>query len=1096
MAMIRVVPLVLAACAVLVTGGPDRAFAATVPEAQALLEASDYPKAEALARELLAVADSAQGPESLASADAIDVLVRSLWQQRKTKNEETVALAERAVRIRTHEQPRSAKLAGSLYALAVITRINGEYARALALYEDALEIQEAVLPPNDPSVGDTLNGMGTTLHRLGRLEDAERIYRRSIATQSAAHGEDDEKVALVLGNLANVYRDQDRLDEAIQLQEKALAIRERVFGPESREIIANVSGLAVALTSADDRPRARPLFERELALATKHYGENSTVTAQGHQHLAVICELLGDYPAALEHAERAEAIDRGTMGTRHADYGSDLNTLASIRAAMGDLEEARGLYANARAIWSEALGPESPRTAQATANLGRIEHELGNDAVARTLLEEALAVQEAALGKDALEAAFTLSDLCAIALDAGDSAAARASAERALAIRTKHLGAHSPLAAVSMRQLAEVIARTESTAAARDLFARAASTQEKALGPAHPDLAESLAGLAHVLWKQGELDGALDAALRAEKIGRDHLRETARVLPERDALRYDAIRASGSNIALAVTVDRPSPESVRKSWDALVHSRALVLDEVAQRHRTVVGSNDPEVARLATDLDSARRELAHRILRGVSEGGASDSARIEAARRTRDQAERNLAERSQSYRERGAAERIGLDEVLAALPPHSAIVSFAAFVHPDRGAEYLAFVNRVGSDGPLVVGLGSRAAIDSAVARWNRAVRASARASRADEARAARIAHEEGGRLREMVWTPIERRVGHLRRFFLVPDAALHLTSFAALPLDDARFLIDQIETVHYAAAERDLVLAPATRDPAASDRILVVGGPRFDDSIRLAATTTSAPASAVPVRLPGTFALRGALTDCPEFAALRFEPLPGSSREAQVVGSIWKNAKRGPLVRLEASNATEARVKSSAPGCCVLHFATHSFVLDTICRPSKRSPAWTSSGAAGLAAASLLLESGLALAGANHRNAAQEGDEDGILTAEEIAGLDLSDAQWAVLSSCESGAGESVAGEGVFGLRRAFRVAGARTVIMTLWPVDDESARAWIRDLYEERLRHGRSTDEAVCAASRAQLATLRKRGQIAHPFLWGNFVAAGDWR
>jgi CHAT domain-containing protein len=141
------------------------------------------------------------------------------------------------------------------------------------------------------------------------------------------------------------------------------------------------------------------------------------------------------------------------------------------------------------------------------------------------------------------------------------------------------------------------------------------------------------------------------------------------------------------------------------------------------------------------------------------------------------------------------------------------------------------------------------------------------------------------------------------------------------------------------------------------------------------------------------------------------------------------------------------------------------------------------------------LLLSGLALAGANRREEAGPNEEDGIATAEEIAALDLTGTEWAVLSACETGVGEVRAGEGVFGLRRAFQVAGARTLIMSLWSVEDEATREWMRALYEARLRDRRDTAESVRAASLRVLRDRRARGGSTHPFYWGAFVAAGDW-
>jgi CHAT domain-containing protein len=139
---------------------------------------------------------------------------------------------------------------------------------------------------------------------------------------------------------------------------------------------------------------------------------------------------------------------------------------------------------------------------------------------------------------------------------------------------------------------------------------------------------------------------------------------------------------------------------------------------------------------------------------------------------------------------------------------------------------------------------------------------------------------------------------------------------------------------------------------------------------------------------------------------------------------------------------------------------------------------------------------SGLALAGANERAAAGPDDEDGILTAEEIAGLDLRGTDWAVLSACDTGRGRVQFGEGVLGLRRAFQSAGTRTVIMSLWAVEDESARRWMRALYENRVVRRLDTAEAVTQADLEVLRARRAQARSTDPFFWAAFVATGDWK
>jgi CHAT domain-containing protein len=211
-------------------------------------------------------------------------------------------------------------------------------------------------------------------------------------------------------------------------------------------------------------------------------------------------------------------------------------------------------------------------------------------------------------------------------------------------------------------------------------------------------------------------------------------------------------------------------------------------------------------------------------------------------------------------------------------------------------------------------------------------------------------------------------------------------------------------------------------------------------------------------------------------------------------------------VVLLSGSDACEGTFKARASGRRVLHLATHGFFLDGsgdgspapgrgVALPGLAGPrpvrvAWDAAGERPLQ------RSGLALAGANRRAPAGPGDEDGILTAEEIATLDLEGVEWAVLSACDTGRGTIQAGEGVFGLCRAFRLAGTRTVITSLWPVDDRATREWMGALYRARFEGKKDTVAAMAAARLEVLRRRRERGDSTHPFFWAGFVAVGDWR
>jgi CHAT domain-containing protein len=329
------------------------------------------------------------------------------------------------------------------------------------------------------------------------------------------------------------------------------------------------------------------------------------------------------------------------------------------------------------------------------------------------------------------------------------------------------------------------------------------------------------------------------------------------------------------------------------------------------------------------------------------------------------------------------------------------------------------------------------------------------------------------------------------RSALIVPDGALNLLPFAALPMETTRYVVDAGPTIHYLSAERDLV-APASARVGRG--LLAIGGAGYGE---IAADDAARDT--------------GRRSGCGTFDSIGFLPLPAALREAQDVAAFWRTLHGGAateeLSLLTGARASEAAFKRLGPGRRHLHVATHGFFLDESCegrmyggrgvgRLNRAKSKHPEAAARRQLPDNPLLLSGLALAGANRRFAAKPTDEDGILTAEEVAALDLDGVEWAVLSACNTGIGEIKVGEGVFGLRRAFRVAGARTTIMSLWDVEDRAARAWMRPLYEGRLRDKLSTAEAVRHASLTVLRDRRAKRLNTHPFYWAGFVAAGDWR
>ncbi|MFN8179651.1 MAG: CHAT domain-containing tetratricopeptide repeat protein [bacterium] len=1074
---------------------PSPATGRTPADVDALLRASKLREAEALAREVLAARDH-PGADSLAVADALDALVRTLTRLEKTKDPEARRDAERAVAIRERLQGADhPDVAASLVNLATLLRLSAAFDSSRADYERALAIQEKKLGPASSAVGRTLIGYGQLQHRTGHYADARKTFERAEAILRKTDGDESDGVALAMSNVANVLRDQDDFAGSLALQEKALAIREKLLGPDHVQVAAGLAGVGHALVYLGEYAKARAAYERERSIFEKAEGPDGANVAKANSHLAIVLELSGDLGAARACAERSLALQEKQQGSENPEVGSAANALASIDLDAGDYETARAGFERALRIWEKAYGHDHPRVARGMQNLGSAEGELGRLDDARQHLEAALAIQEKVIGPEDMQVASSLYDLASVQERLGRHDEARKSLERAVAIRRSKLGADNPFTALALARLGEVLSDEGQTAPAGDDLAEAVNVLEKWLGRDHPDVATVLASLAVAKYRAGDARTAFATALRAEDVGRRHLELTARVLPERQALRYEAVRASGESLALTIAAAGADPASARDAWDAVIRSRALVLDELASRQRTVVESSDPRIAELAERLRAAREKLARLAVRDFSRSqGVADAHALDEARLAKERAERDLAAKSAPFRHEREAFARGFDQVAAALPERSALVGFVSYDRvladrPQRTRSLLAFVLRGGERTPATLPLGACADVDSAVHRWSRELERSMLDPSTANVAAERAA---GVALRKLVWDPLEAAVGDVERVFFVPDGAVHLVNFAALPVGEREFLVERIPVLHYLGSERDLFAAASEGDPGHG--LLVVDAPNFDRAVAAGGGNAAgggavggvAARAAMPAKIAS---LRGA-PGAADLARLRFDPLPGAQSEGDVVVEAWSTAggwrrwlrrDAGSIVRLSGAAASEAAFKENVRGRRVVHLATHGFVL------APGDDAF---------AANPLLRAGLALAGANVRASVAPGEEDGILTAEEIASLDLRGCEWAVLSACDSGTGEIVDGEGVIGLCRAFRVAGVRTLLLSLWPVEDESARRWIRELYAARLGHGLSTDRAVSAASLACLKALRERGKYPHPFRWASFVAAGDWR
>ncbi|MBI4637618.1 MAG: tetratricopeptide repeat protein [Candidatus Rokubacteria bacterium] len=1062
--------------------------------------------------------ERARDPQRLQAETAMEEARRLNLQVldlvRQERHAAAIPLIERVLeifeRVLGPEHPDAATTLDSLARLHTRT---GNYGRAELLYQRALEMQERRFGPGHPDVATLLDHFAGLYESKGDYKRAEALRQRALGIRERLYGPEHPHVAASLERLGALYQDTGDYKRAEALYQRVLAIRERLLGPAHPHVATALNNLAGLYSDTGDYGRAEALFRRALGIFEERVRgrEGLEHVATALRNLASLYRRKGDYGRAAALSQQALEIVERLVGSEHPQVVDSLESLAEVYRDMGDYGRAEALYQRALGILERAFGPEHRQVSVLLANLAALYQVKGDPGRAAPLLLRALAIVERAFGSDHLDVASVLNNLGALHLTTGDYPRAEPLLQRAVEIRERKLGPEHTDVAGALHTLAALYEAKGEPGRAEALDRRGLDIQERQLGPEHLDVARSLDRLATVYAGQGDVG-------RAEPLYQRALEIRERVLsPEHPDVAFSlarlaALRETSGDVAHAVAL-RERGNDVRERALALVLSvgseeqkRAHLAALDGETSRTVslhAGSapHDPRALRLAlttvlrrkgrvldamTDtlagvrrrllpenralLDewiTARAELAAATLKGPGAGTpGAHRERLAGLAARAEQLEARLS--SGSAEIRAAKEPVTLERVRQAMPPEAALLEIVVYEPFDPRARtrgplrYVVYIVRREGD-PAWVDLGEVAAIERAAADLRAAL------SNPDHGGARRL----GRALDELVMRPIRPLLQGARMLLVSPDSALHLVPFGALVDEGGRYLVERASFI-YLTTGRDLLrLAERTshREPP-----LVAADPDFDDAGSATARAQVAAADRPPA------SRRSA-----DFPGGTFRPLPGTAGEAAALRGLL------PAARVLTRGAATETALKQAEGPLMLHVATHGFFL----ADQRRAEGLVGRDiVAGLEHAPAsppglgenpLLRSGLALAGANRL---RSGDEDGVLTALEAAGLDLAGTKLVVLSACETGVGAVQTGEGVYGLRRALVMAGAESQVMSLWKVADEATRDLMASYYRSLIK-GEGRAEAL---RRAQLETLATADR-SHPFFWAGFIPIGDW-
>jgi CHAT domain-containing protein/tetratricopeptide (TPR) repeat protein len=1044
---------------------PDE-VAALNTKVSELYRVGKYAEAVPFAQRSLAITEKTFGRNHASVAVPLSNLATLYRHQGRYADAEPLCKRSLAIREKALG-PNHPDVASSLSSLADIYQYQSRYADAEPLYKRALAIREKALDPDQLEVAVTLNNLGGMYVAQGRYADAEPLFLRSLAMSEKMMGPDHLAIAGPLDGLANLYQHQGRYADAEPLAQRSLAIKEKTLGPDHLDVDGSLNLLANVYQHQGRYADVEPLLQRSLTIREKALGPDHLDVATALYNLALLYQQLGRFADAEPLVQRSLTIREKAIGTNQPIVADSLNLLAFLYQMKERYAEAELLYQRSLAIKELTLGRTHPGVGAALNNLALLYKDQGRYAEAESLYKQAIAIDEKRHGPGA----GSLNNLAFLYQLQGRYADAEPLYKKSMAIYEKAYGPGHPRVAEMLNNLAHLYQDQGRYADAEPLLQRSLDISEKGPGPNHPNVTATLNNLADLYLAQGRTADALPLTERAIALGRASPAIALPVLYS--AQRENLIPAERAMNASLDVVQRLNQTSAAAAVGKLAVRLAAGDDQLAHLVR-----KDQDLAGEAETLNTA-------ILAEVSkETSKRDTAaeqrirdRLAAVATERASLQKTFAVEFPNYAALSNPLPLTTASIQSLLSDDEALVAFAA--DGDK-TSYVFALTRDGFDWKQIQ-LGT----DVLPQKVN-AFRAGLNVDQIDNTMSTSgmanpfdlgLANE----LYVSLFGPVEALIKDKKQLLVAPSGTLTALPFHLLVTEkpvanvpakladyrDAAWLIKrQAVAVLPSVASLKTLRAFGLKNQA-NKPMIGFGDPIFNPAggSRDGSRNVTKSAARNLNTGPYTEYWQGAAIDRSKLA-LGLSQLPDTAVEltsiAQKIGAPASDIHLG-------QGANETAVKRAVlSDYRIVYFATHALVAGDV---------------KGLAEPSIVLSI-----------PSRPSDlDDGLLTASEVAQLKLN-ADWVVLSACNTIAGNKPGAEALSGLARSFFYAGARALLVSHWAVDSAAATRLTTSTFEI-LKSDPNLSRAE-ALRQAMLGYLNDESspQNAYPALWGPFALIGE--
>jgi CHAT domain-containing protein/Flp pilus assembly protein TadD len=1019
----------------------------------------EYAKADKKAKEALDTYETAYGKESIDYAMALSNAASIYSGANNAKEslrmlEESIGIFKKASKTETPEYINALdNLAGRHADL-------GEYEKAEKEYTEIILLREKVQGKDHVDVGNSLFNFANFESKRGNYTEAEKMLNQSYEIHVKNLGENNVQCAKIKQVLADVYASTGRYTKAETTYDQCAGIFGKTIGKLHPEYAIYLGNRGLFYYRKGDYENAQKYIDQALAIHYDTYGNESEKNIPLFTNLGLVEMARHNYKESEKLFTWCANKTKETLGDKHPDYAVALNSLAQLYYELGNYPKSQELYENALALRKDIYGDKHQEYAISLNNLGTVymarafatkDVKERNDLslTAAVQFKKALTIDSVVYGGNNIEISGNLNNLAEAYRLRNESGKAEKLYLQCLTIEQNYLGTKNLKSAVTLHNLALLYTGMNDFDKAEKCANNSVDMFSAKLGNMCPQAAGVISTLAYIQDLKGENGQARSSYHTALLIQQRELKRNFTFLSEEEKEKYLASIVHTQNYfnAFALKIKSEDKSIVEDVYRGEIENKGMLLRSSTRMKTAVLTSGNANLIEMYAKWIDMKEQLSALYATPI-ENRISD---VEVLENQVNQLEKNLIEGSSEIRSAIAETSISSFDVKSKLLPTQAAVEFIRFSKENTTGQevYGAIILRKEYKYPEMIELCTAAAIDSVLGTHA-----------ANNLAYVNALYDANGKLYQTVWAPLEKYLADINEVFYSPTGSLHKISFSSLRSGEGTYVANKYQLHALNSTAAIVSLSPVPLDPAKST-LVMFGGVKY---------STDQTKNEVWKYLPGTLTEANDIKKAVSKSGMQASSFTGTEATEKTLKDL--DGKKSPEL---------------------LHVATHGFFFGDPEETKKQihvEEAESVDFRGGSRGTKTLVEntnplmrSGIVLAGANDIwNENNKAEEDGVLTAYEVSLLNLQNTKLAVLSACETGLGDIKGSEGVYGLQRAFRIAGVKQLIISLWQVPDKETEEFMVSFYTNLVKV-KNTNQAF------EMTQKNMRAKY-EPYYWGAFV------